>query len=182
MAEKSKINLLPIQFTEIQKEQKKFSRIQYISIGLILTLVFLSSVTLALRILQNQNVSAGQASLKLVSDQVADFKSTESSLVVLKLRLAAIDALSADPSKQRAIFNVVERLTPQSITISAMTLDKSGNISLSATTLSYEDIQLMIANLISKEKNEGKIAGVTLESLTRGRDGIFRVGMKVKSI
>ena len=179
MEEKIKINLLPAKFTLLQKEQKKFYRVQFISISLILSLIFFASTTVALRVLQSKNIQKAQSSLESIEDKVTVYKSKEASLVVLKSRLASIDQIISTPSKQREIFNLIDKIVPKSVVINSMSVDRSGNVSLSATVLSGSAIQEMLTNLAAKDKNEGRIAQVLLESLSRGRDGLYIIGLKI---
>ena len=51
------INLLPYEFREQEIKRTKFYKLQSIGIGIIMLMVFLSSLTVALRVLQSQNIS-----------------------------------------------------------------------------------------------------------------------------
>lgn len=173
------INLLPLTYKRLQQQNSKFYKIQTVSIILLLSLVFLTSVTIALRFLQSQQIKAAESSLQESSSRVTAFKSKEAALLILKNRLATIDSISAQPSKQRALYNLVNELVPPSLTISFVSVDSSGNMAVSLIAPNFTALDQLLSLLSSKEKNEGRIAKVSLESLSRSRDGLYRASLKV---
>lgn len=175
------INLLPVEFRKAQAEQSKFYKVQYLSILTVLALAFLASTTVALRIFQSQSVSSAQGNLEQISQRVVDSKVKEASLVALKTRLSTINQLSSVPSKQRATFSIVSNLLPASAQISSLVVDKAGNITLSITSADNSALDSFLNDLVSYERNEDKISEVTLESLSRGRDGVYRANLTISA-
>lgn len=112
MAEKILINLLPQEFTKSQIEQAKYYKLRLIAVLSLMLMIFLASTTVALRFLQNQQLDQAKFIYAAAQDQVSQFKQTEVSLVVLKDRLNNISQINATSSKQNAMYNLVNSLTP----------------------------------------------------------------------
>lgn len=179
MKNKLTINLLPIEFTNTQKESDRFQKIQAICSYFILTLILAASLVVALRIFQSQQIKLAQANLDQNSQKVTKLKPTEESLVILKNRLSAIDKLTSLPSKQRAVYNLVSQLIPNSISISSVAVDSSGNMLLSLTSSGFEQIDALINALTSPVQNENRISQVSIDSFSRSRDALYRVNLKI---
>lgn len=174
-----KINLLPAEFLASQREFQKFRKIQLISIFVLMLLVFLSSLTIGLRVFQTQRVSAAQAVLDDNSSKVSLQKPKEVQLSVLKDRLSILRKLIANPSHQLEIFNIVNTLLPSQLIVNSVSVDAAGNIQLSMLATDISLLQNFIDKLMSKELNEGKIGGVEVASLVRSREAVYRVDLKV---
>lgn len=179
---KISINLLPPETLQEETKKKTFYKVQYFGAGLILFLVFLTSLTLALQMLQNKNIVTVEAKLKESEDKVADLKNTQVSLFILKNRLSTISKYIGVSSKQASLYMLVDKLIPASVSVSSITVDKTGGVYIIAGTAEKEDLDEFLENLINKEKNENKIQQVEADSLTRGKDGIYRIGLKIKPV
>lgn len=175
---KISINLLPAEYTGLLKEYTKFYKIQTISIILILVLIFLSSITVALRLFQSQRIKIAQANLEDVTTKVTQQKPKESSLTVLKSRLSTIDQISSLPSKQREMYNLVSSLLPPSLNISNVSVDKSGGMLLSIISQDFSNIDSFITQLTT-DPSQNKINQVIIEGLSRSRDGTYRGNLKI---
>lgn len=173
------INLIPAELGAEELRRKKFIRVQIFGISAILLLAFLASVTISLRILQQQDIRREQERLSEVESRVTQLKNREASLFVLKNRLATASRFLETPSKQVIIFNLVNSLLPSSIAANSMVVDRSGNISVSAATSDSAALDSFLDSLVSKETNQDKVSQVVVESLSRARDGTFRVNFKV---
>lgn len=175
------INLLPPEITAQEKKKTKFYRIQTAGIAITLTMVFLTSLTIALRVLQSRNIAAAQESFDSAQQKVLELKNTQTSLFLLKDRLAAINQHWGVSSKQSTMYNLIDRLVPPSVVINAITIDKNGDAVFLALVPDSTTLDELIINLTTKENNDGKISQVSVDSLNRGRDGLYRVSFKVKS-
>ncbi len=173
------INLLPIGYTKLRKRDTKFYQVQTISIYLLLLLIFVTSITVALRFLQTQQIKAAEANLQEFNLQVSSLKSKEASLVILKDRLTTIDQISTVPSKQRSVYNLVNGLIPPNLTLSFVSVDRSGNMLLSIVAPNFSSLDGLLATLGSTQKNENKITSTSLESFSRSRDGLYRASLKI---
>lgn len=178
-AHKVSINLLPSEFTTGQLKKQKFYKVQAIGIGIILFMIFLSSLTFALQVLQNQKLSGLQNQLVSAEGKVSQFQETEASLVILKNRLGGISKYVGVSSKQTELFKLINNLLPQSLIVSQLSVDKSGNILITAVTTDSFAVDQFIDSLTSQETNEGKINTVVLDNFVRGGDGIFRLGFRI---
>ncbi len=176
-----KINLLPAEFLAAQKEAQKFRKVQLLSISLLVLLVFLSSLAIGLRVFQTQRVSAAQSELDDNSSKVSAQKQKEAQLSILKGRLSSLRKLIANPSKQLETFNIVNTLLPAQVVVNSISVDSSGNITLSLITADISVLQNFIDKLISKEVNEGKISKIEISSLVRSREAVYKVDLKIVS-
>lgn len=179
MNEKMSINLLPGEVVLNQAKQKRFLKIQAISVGIVLFFIFITSTTFALRIIQSQNTASAREGFDSAQAKVTQFSAKEAQLNILKNRINLIDSFTNKPSKQRAMFNLVSNLIPAAVIISTAGVDHSGNVILSAIVPDTSSLEEVLTNLLDREKNENRIAKVDLESLSRGREGGYRVNLKI---
>lgn len=174
------INLLPPEIKTQERKKAKFYKIQFTGVVIILTMVFLASLTVALRILQSRRITQVEAKLNESQKRVSDLKSTQGSLFILKDRLTVINQYLGVSSKQTSVYKLIESLLPQSVVINAVSIDKASEVTLLAVVPDSTTLDIMVNNLIAEEANEGKISQVSVDNLNRGRDGLFRVSLKIK--
>ncbi len=177
---KISINLLPPEIIAKQLKKASFYKIQFAGIVVILTAIFLSSLTVALRILQSHNITVVQAKLSDTQQKISDLKDTQASLVLLKNRLVIIDQYLGVSSRQSLMYKLIDKLTPSSVVINEMNVDKEGKVVLLAFVPDSLSLDSLIDQLTIKENNEEKISQVAIESLNRGRDGYYRISLKIK--
>lgn len=178
---KISINLLPIEFREQQAKKAKFYKIQTIGVVIILSMVFLSSLTVSLRILQSQNILRIQKRVAQAEEKVSSFKNTQGSLILLKDRLITINQYLGNPSQQSQMYKLIGELQPTAISVSSISVGKAGDIIMSAITKDSSALDDFISDMISKDKNQDKISQVSLETISRGRDGIYRLSFSIKA-
>lgn len=174
------INLLPTEATNQQKEVSKAKKVKIFSIVFLLLMFFLASVLITLRILQTQTISKLQVQAKSSEATVSSFRDKESTLVLLKNRLELIEGIKSAPSKQKTVYDTLSKKLPPSISLSAVTLDSGGNLSISTTTANSDELTRMLSDLASEE-SFSSIANISVDSLSRGRDGSYRVSLKLTS-
>ena len=177
---KISINLLPPEIIAREIKNASFYRVQLIGIAVILTMIFLTSLTVALRILQSRNITEVQAQLNQTEEKVSGLKNTQASLLLLKDRLAVIDKYWGVPSRQSAVYQLLDKLIPPTIVVSAVTINKADEVVLLALAPDSTSLDNLLNNLTLREKNEGSIRQISIESLNRGKDGFYRVSFKVK--
>lgn len=180
MEERISINLLPKEFLAEEVKKGKFYKVQAVGISIILFMVFLSILTLSLRILQSSRLKITQLQTTEAEAKVSSFASKQASLVLLKNRLDAIDKYVGTSSKQAEMYNIVSSLIPPSLNISAVSVESDGTVLISALAPDSEILDRLFSDLLDKEKNEGKISRVSVDALSRGRDGIYRLSFKVE--
>lgn len=176
-----KINLLPSEFLSIQKEYRKFKKIQLICISVMLVFAFLSSMTVALRVFQSQKVNTAQNQLDDLTNKVTGFKNKEVQLLILKSRIGAIEKLTDAPSTQRSLYNLIYQLVPSNVQINSVAIGSGGSVGLSIIVPDANTLEELLNNLLSKEKNEGRILEVGIENLTRNRESPFRASLTIKA-
>lgn len=178
--EKISINLLPSEFTQEEVKKGKFYKVQAVGISIILLMIFLSIVTISLRIFQSNQVRSVQTQASEAEEKVASYSSRQASLVLLKNRLSAIQNYLGTMSKQAEMYHLVNNLLPPDLSLGAVSVGRDGGVLISALAPDIKTIDRVFIDLLDKEKNESKILKVSIEALNRGRDGIFRVSFKVE--
>lgn len=178
---KISINLLPPEFTQQELQRSKFYKVQAIGVATVLVMTFLTSLTLALRILQSANIKQVQTKLNQAEQRVLGLKSTQGSLLLLKNRLTTISQYLGTPSKQTSLYKLIDKLMPSSVSVNALSIDKTGAVVMTILAPDSLSLDNLMTNLTSAEENGDKIKEVSIESLNRGRDGIYRISLKVKA-
>lgn len=178
--EKLSINLLPPEFTAEEVKRAKFYKVQILGVSVILFVAFLASLTIALRILQTHNIRQVEAQVSEEEQRVNNLKDRQASLLILKNRLTAINQYLGVSSQQSAIFKLVSEFLPQSMTVSSLSIDRLGQMLISAVVPDVLTLDEFILSLTTKDKNQDEIAQVSIESLNRGKDGIYRLSLKIK--
>lgn len=180
--ERISINLLPQEFRAEEIRRSKFYKVQFISISIVLFMVFLSILTVSLRILQNGHLKVAQVKVTDAEARITsqDLLTRQTQLLLIKNRLNAIDQYLSTPSKQTEMYNLVNSLLPQAVIISAASVGADGTVSISALTSDENALDQLFADLLDKQKNEGKIEKVAIEALSRGRDGVTRLSFRVE--
>lgn len=176
---KISINLLPPEIIVQERSKQNFYRIQFIGVVVILILVFLTSLTFALQILQSRNIGSVSAMVSQSEQKVSNLKNTQASLILLKDRLSVINQYLGVPSKQSSLFNLVEKLAPPSFVINNVTVDKAGTVVLLVISPDSESLDNFIKNI--SEEGKDQISGVSIDALNRGRDGYYRLSLKMKT-
>lgn len=178
---KISINLLPPEFTMEEVKRAKFIKVQTAGVAVILLMVFLSSLTVALRVLQSHNIQQVETKYSLAEQRVSGLKDVQASLILLKNRLTAINQHLGTSSKQASMYKLLDTIIPNSVTISSLVVDKSGNASVVGVAPDSEAVDSVISSLTDKELNENRIAEVSIDSMNRGRDGLYRISLKIKA-
>ncbi len=176
------INLLPIEFTQAEVKRSKFLKVQTIGVAVILLMVFLSSLSVALRILQSQSIKNVQTQVSASEQKISGLKDRQVSLLLIKNRLSVINQYLGNSSKQTTMFILLDKLLPPGVSISSTTIDKSGQISLLTLIPNSLTLDTMINNLTDKTQNQGQISQVSIDSISRGKDGVYRVSLKIKPV
>jgi len=166
------INLLPKEFTEQQVKSSKFYQIQAVGVVIILVLIFLSSLTIALRILQSNNLKTVQVQVTAAEERISGLKGREASLLILKNRLNAIDKYLGVPSKQASILRQITEQLPSTFVITSMSVSRLGEVSI---------LGLVPDSAILDQITSLTTYQVSIESLNRSRDGVYRIGLKIIS-
>lgn len=174
------INLLPDEFKIAELKRAKFYKVQQVGVGIVLVMVFLSSVTVALRFLQSQNLKTLQSKVSAAQDQITDLKDTQKSLILLKDRLVAIEGYLDHPSKQSQMYSLAAEVLPKSISVSSISVGTSGDILVLGVARDGESLDQVISDLTLSELGKEKVAQVIVDGISRGREGIYRLTFKIK--
>src|SRR3989344_2597364 len=174
------INLLPKQEAEVLARQRRFKRLQLYGTIIIAILFFLVSVTFGLAIIQNTRLKQAESGLDQAKNELEQFKSKEASLLVLKDRVKEISRVKSEPSKSSLMFAMISELLYPSISLSIINVDKNSNAKLVLTSANIEDLDNFLNDLLDKQKNESLVSSVTVDNFSRGKDGTYRVALKLK--
>lgn len=175
------INLLPPEFRLEEVKRARFVKVQTIGIGVVLLVIFLTSLVVALRILQSQKITQIQTALTQSEQKISDLKTTQASLLLLKDRLATINQYLGMPSKQSQSYTLIIQLLPASAALNSISVDITGQIIIIALVPDSFALEELITNLTSKDINQDKISQVAFESINRSIDGSFRLNFKVST-
>lgn len=178
---KVSINLLPAEFTTEEFKRTRFIKVQIIGIAVLLLMIFLSSLTVSLRILQSRGIKAVEGRVLGAEEKITDLKATQASLIFLKNRLAIIRQYLGTESKTVSLYQFLTNQIPKSVSANSISVDKEGNMLMLLHFRDIQELDSLLAGLLDPEKSEGKIKAVSLDSLSRGRDGLFRVSLKVET-
>lgn len=179
MAKNNIINLLPAEYAQVYAAEERFRKIQQLGIGILALLIFFSSATFTLSLLQTSNILQAQTKLQAAEGAIDQFKPQEESLVLLKDRLNNLQKLSTGPSQSSAMYSLISSVLASSITPTLIVTDTSGNLSLSLMALSSNGIDNLITALVDPQKNHGLVSKVELENLSRAKDGVYRADLKI---
>lgn len=174
------INLLPPEILSRQLKKASFYKIQAVGVTIILILVFLTSLTVVMRILQSHNISVVQAQVTQTQHRVSDLKDTQVALLLLNDRLKVINEYWGVPSKQSSLYKLIDKLIPPAVVVNAITVSRSGEVVFLALVPDSVSLDNLVDNLTTRQSNEDKISQISIESLNRSRDGLYRVSFKVK--
>ena len=173
------VNLLPVEIILQRKQNLKLALINRVSIIFLILLIFATSATLTLRIIQSSKLEKEKKDLVYAESRVTELKNNEGQMIMLKQRLSKIQNLSGEDLKRKAIFNLIIYLTPQEIEISEIVVDRRGNVLATFATTSLSAFTTLVDNLRDKEKNMGLIQSVNMESMSFGRDSQYRFSLKI---
>lgn len=180
MAEKISINLLPDEFIAEELKKGKFYRVQAIGIFIILFMIFLSMLTVSLRVFQSSGIKSSEVILANAQSKVNSHSSKQTKLVYLKNRLEVISKELGISSKQVEMYGLVESLLPTSVNVITESIGTDGKILISAVVPDPVVLDSMFSDLLNVEKNEGKISKIVVEGIGRGRDNSFRVNFTIE--
>ncbi len=172
------INLLPIEFRSEELKKIKFYKIQFIGIGIVLLTIFLASLTVALRVLQSQNIARASSEVEKSQTNVESYKESQAALLFIKNRLTTLNQVEKDGAKQYVIYQKLNELLPSTLLVSSLSIDKSNNVSVIASVADAETLENTIDNLIFQD--DSFFQEMSVDSLGKSREGDYRVSFKLK--
>lgn len=175
------INLLPKLEAEIANKQKKFKKVQLLATLTVIGLFLIVSVTFSLAIIQNSRLKKAEANLNQVKSEVEQFKAKEVTLLILKDRVKEVDRLKDQPSKPALMFSLINKLFPSAIFPQNVNIEKNASANLVLTAQNIEEVDNLFNDLLDKEKNEDLVKKVNVDNLSSGRDGTYRVTLKLRN-
>lgn len=174
------INLLPEEFKVAELKRTKFYKIQTIGLATLMLMVFLSSLTVALRVLQSQNLKQIQNKVVAAEQKITDLKDIQGSLLLLTNRLTAINQYLDNPSKQVQMYSLVAETLPKFVSISSISVSSTGEILVLGVAKDGDSLDKAITDLTLSEVSKDKIGQLAVDGISRGREGIYRLTFKIK--
>ncbi len=98
----------------------------------------------------------------------------------MKDRLKTIDQYWGVPSKQTVMYQLIDKVVPPAISVNGITVNRNGETVLLASSPDSENLDNLISELTTQKSSVDVIKEVTVERLSRGRDGVYRVSLKIK--
>jgi hypothetical protein len=175
------INLLPKETLIASRESDRIRLVNRITISIFMTLLFFTSVTLTMRFLQNLQYTKATGNLVSAQEQYSSLKDKEGYVYLLKQRLGLIENLTSD-NKKTAILNTVMSLIPSDISLTVISVNRTGGVTLTASTTSIDSFNSFVSALNSKEKNSNLISTVDLDSLSLGKDSVVRFSLTISPV
>lgn len=177
--DKLRINLIPPELKELAKKDAKRALVNRISVLLLGVLVLITAGILGVVIYQSVSLSALNASIEEERSRINTFKDKEAVVKLLKNRIDTINQFAGNRYKQGEIFNMMVNLFPPDIVLGSIQVNKTSSVVISGETESTQALQNFFNNLTDPKTNEGKIASVTIESLSQSQRGGIRFDLKV---
>ncbi len=174
------IDLLPQEFRIEEIKRARFYKIQAVGVVVIILVVFLTSITISLRFLQSQNITAVQTKLSGVEKRVQELNNIQASLLLLKDRLKVINKYLETPSEEVQAYQLISQLVPPSVSINSVSIDRGKEIFVLATAANATALDELTGRLISGKTSQDKVKQVSIESLSRSKDESIRLNFKVK--
>lgn len=178
---KISINLLPVEYTAEEIKKAKFYKIQLIGVAAVAIVTFFASLTVALGVLQNKNIKEVMARLGESEEKVLQLKDRQASIFVIKNRLSTINKYFGITSKQASIYTLLNRVFPPNVSISSFAVDRSGEAVVVGVAADGGSVDDLIYGLTSNSELSDKISQISIENLNRGRDGLYRISLKIKT-
>lgn len=177
--DKLRINLIPPELKALVKKDAKRAFVNRISILLLGVLVLITAGILGVVIFQSVSLSVLNTSIEQERLRINLSKDKEAVVRLLKNRIDTINQFSGNRYKQGEIFNMMVNLFPEDVGLESIQINKTSAVVISGETEDTQALQVFFNNLTDPSKNEGKIASVTIESLSQSPKGGIRFDLKV---
>lgn len=165
--DKLKINLIPPEIKEQAKKEAKRSLLIKISIGLLGILILVTAGILSVIIFQSAVLKALNADLESERTKIASLKDNEAVVSFLKNRISTINQYATGHYEQGEVYDLINKLVPSDVSVSSLKIDKTKIVELQGNTFSTTSLDTFFKNLIDPKVNEGRIASVSVESLSK---------------
>ena len=178
--DKLKINLIPPEIKENAKKEAKRSFLVKVSVGVLGLLILFTSGILAVIIFQNVTLEALEADIEQEKNRIGTLRDKEAVVFFLKNRLDTINKFAGGQYKQEEVYELISSLISENIVLASLQIDKTDVVALQGDTNSTLALENFFNNLTDPEMNEGKIASVAVESLSRSQNGKIGFNLEIK--
>jgi hypothetical protein len=174
----SGINLLPIEVIQQQKQKSKQNLANRFSVGMLVFLVFMTGIVFALRLMQDSSAQNVEDNIAHAQNEIGSLQEREGMLVSLKTKLGSIQGLVNGDSKS-VMFSSVLNQSPQDLKLAVLSVEKSGILMISLSSLSVSSIETFLTHLQDPNMVAFKISKIDVDSFSKGKDGVYRVTLKI---
>lgn len=178
--DKIHINLLPKELELSSQDQKKRKLIFRSSIGILSLIVVASGLVLGYRISQEVNLKSEVQKVETIKAEIPKYKDQEVTALELKNRADSVLKLENIPQDVPLSYILINSLTPPSVRLLSYTVDKTGSIKVNGETFLTSELQKFFDNLTNQKMHQGKIEGVTVESLGLNAGSAIKFDLDIK--
>lgn len=178
--DKLKINLIPPEIKERAKKQQKKARVIKVSVGILVVLIVITIALIGGVVLQNGKLQSLNNELEQQRTQISQLKDNEATIFFLKNRIDTINQYDRNKYPQGEVFELMRKLIPPGINMTYLQVNKTETVSFQGDTVSSAALELFFNNLMNPAKNEGRIAGVSVDSLSKTQAGSIVFDLKIK--
>lgn len=175
----SSLNLLPEEVLAKRKQSSKFTLVNRLSILSLIALAIITSSVLFLRVTQESALKEAKEKLNSNENRLKSLTTKEKDVLLLKQRLAQIQALRGGDTTTKAIFNLIVKVLPSEIEVNDIQVDKKGRVTASLGTSSLSSIENLTSSLSDKGNSEDIISKVDMDGLSLGKTGVYRFSLVI---
>lgn len=169
---KISINLLPPELKLEEKKKSKKAWVVRLTILAVFFVIIVTAVAFGFGIFKKTEHRQFSANLENARKKVASLNENEGYLTLIRDHLSTIDKLRSSQSQVTSSFQLIFNLVPSGVSVQSVSIDGGKLISLSGESNSVDSLSLFLDNLTISEKNEGKIAKVTVNNLAKAKDSL----------
>lgn len=177
--DKLKINLIPPEIKEKAKKDAKKSLSTRISIGLLGVLILVTIGVIGVSIYQSVTIRNLNNDIETEKSQLSELKDKEAVAYFLKNRIDAINKFSTTQNTQNEVYDLITSLLPPGVVILALQIDKSDKVFVQGETGSSKSLDVLFNNLSDPQTHTGKIASVSIESVSKNRTGVINFTLTI---
>jgi hypothetical protein len=175
---KGEINLLPPEFLYVNKHSKKEILANRLSVGVLAVVLFFTTILFTLNILQSSRLNELDQNMSVATSQVSALSREEGYVFILNDRLKSIRGQTSAFEKTD-LFNLAVAIAPSGLQVTLLSVDRVGNLTVSISTVSLEQFDRFLSDLLNREINSDMVSKVDVENFSKSRDGVFRVNLKI---
>lgn len=176
-----------IDFLRAEKEARlaKIKARRPVKVGSIVFLVFYCLVvgaTFSFWLALSQSSEQIKQKISLNKQRISSLKKTESLQVLLKQRLTLLaKVVFEEKPSYSQILVYFEEISPDGLILDSFKLTNKGEVDVAGSASNVVVLSNFLEDLVIKESKEANFSEITLSSLSRGPDGDYKFGLRLKT-